>query len=173
MQVARVNVGRARQLDGKYFEGKTGIFKEPAAGSVTVGELGLANDEIIHSKHHGGPDQAVYLYRQEDYDWWSETMGHPIHAGTFGENLTLRGLPAADITVGARLRFPTLELEVSAPRIPCKILAQTRTFARRAHRHPHAGEMAGATLEAELICRRRINCALQALHPGAAAEAGL
>ncbi len=124
MQIARVNVGRTRQLEGPHFKGKTGIFKEGVAGPVEVGELGLTSDDIIHSKHHGGPDQAVYLYRQEDYDWWSETLEHRIDAGTFGENLTLTGLPAADIAVGTRLKFPNLMLEVSAPRIPCNILAQ-------------------------------------------------
>lgn len=124
MQIGQVNVGRARQLIGPSFQGKTGIFKEPVQGSVEIGELGLSGDEIIHGKHHGGPDQAVYLYRQEDYDWWSETLEHTVAPGTFGENLTLVGLPSADIAVGTRLQFPSLELEVSAPRIPCNILAQ-------------------------------------------------
>lgn len=124
MQISRVNIGQARQLSGPHFEGNTGIFKEPVSGPVDVGEQGLTGDDIIDRKHHGGPDQAVYLYRQEDYDWWSEAMGHPIEAGTFGDNLTLQGLPAADIAVGARLKFPNLELEVSAPRIPCNTLAQ-------------------------------------------------
>lgn len=124
MQISSVNVGKARQLDGPNFKGKTGIFKESIDGSVEIGKLGLTGDDIIHGKHHGGPDQAVYLYRQEDYEWWSETLGRTIDAGTFGENLTLAGLPSADIAIGARLKFPAVELEVSAPRIPCNILAQ-------------------------------------------------
>lgn len=124
MQICSVNVGKARQLDGPNFKGKTGIFKEPVHGGVEIGKLGLTGDDIIHGKHHGGPDQAVYLYRQEDYEWWSETLGRTIEAGTFGENLTLTGLPSADIAVGTRLKFRSVELEVSAPRIPCNILAQ-------------------------------------------------
>ncbi len=124
MQIESVNVGKARQFDGPNFKGRTGIFKMPAPDPVQVGELGLDGDEIIHKEHHGGLDQAVYLYRSEDYDWWSETLGETVAAGTFGENLTLSGLPAADIAIGTRLNFAQVVLEVSAPRIPCNILAQ-------------------------------------------------
>jgi MOSC domain-containing protein YiiM len=124
MQIESVNVGQAKQFDGPNFKGRTGIFKTPAAGPVRVGELGLEGDDIIHKQHHGGPDQAVYLYRQEDYDWWSDTLGQTVAAGTFGENLTLSGLPDADMAVGTRLCFDQVILEVSAPRIPCNILAQ-------------------------------------------------
>ena len=59
MQIVSVNVGRAGTLEGPSFEGRTGIFKMPVSGPVTVGELGLSNDAIIHTRHHGGPDQAV------------------------------------------------------------------------------------------------------------------
>jgi MOSC domain-containing protein YiiM len=124
MQIESVNVGKARQLDGPNFQGRTGIFKAPTDDVIHIGELGLEGDEIIHSKHHGGPDQAVYLYRQEDYDWWSSTLGKPVPAGTFGDNLTLGGLPDTDIAIGTRLQFEQVVLEVSAPRIPCNILAQ-------------------------------------------------
>ena len=124
MKIESVNLGKAQQFDGPNFKGRTGIFKTPADGPVRIGELGLEGDDIIHKEHHGGPDQAVYLYRQEDYDWWSETLGEPVAAGTFGENLTLSGLPDPDMAVGTRLHFDQVILEVSAPRIPCNILAQ-------------------------------------------------
>ena len=124
MQIESVNIGKAQQFDGPNFKGRTGIFKTPAAEPVRVGELGLEGDDIIHEEHHGGPDQAVYLYRQEDYDWWSGTLGHTVAAGTFGENLTLSGLPDPDMAIGTRLCFDQVILEVSAPRIPCNILAQ-------------------------------------------------
>lgn len=124
MQIQAVNVGKARQFDGPNFKGRTGIFKTPAEGPVQIGELGLEGDDIVDGEHHGGPDQAVYLYRQEDYDWWSATLATTLEAGTFGENLTLSGLPDADMAVGARLRFEQVVLEVSAPRIPCSTLAQ-------------------------------------------------
>jgi len=124
LQIESVNVGVAKPLEGPSFKGETGIFKTPADGPVEIGTLGLAGDQIVHSRHHGGPDQAVYLYRREDYDWWGKTLGESVEAGTFGENLTLRGLPAADVAIGTRLLFDKAILEVSAPRIPCNILAQ-------------------------------------------------
>ncbi len=124
MQIESVNVGTARQLDGPSFQGRTGIFKTPVDSPVKIGALGLDGDDILDSRHHGGPDQAVYLYRREDYDWWSQTLGQTLADGCFGENLTISGLPAADLAVGSRLVFAEVVLEVSAPRIPCNTLAQ-------------------------------------------------
>jgi len=130
MEVISVNIGAPERLDGKGFSGETGIFKRPLTGPIEVSELGLHNDAILHTKHHGGPDQAVYLYRQEDYDWWSTELGSTIMPGTFGDNLTLTGLPEANLRVGSRLSFAEIELEVSAPRIPCNILAERMGDAR-------------------------------------------
>lgn len=124
MQVASVNIGRKRSLSGRSFKASTGIFKEPVSAAVSVSTLGLQADAVCNGRHHGGPDQAVYLYREEDYVWWSEQLGRGIGPGTFGDNLTLRGLPQANLVIGSRLRLPDLLLEVSAPRIPCNTLAQ-------------------------------------------------
>lgn len=123
MYIVSINVGRRRRLDGRSFQGDTGIFKEPVAGAVHIGELGLDADVIVDTHHHGGADQAVYLYRQEDYDWWSSQLDRPLAPGMFGDNLTLAGLPAPGLVIGTRLEFSTVALEVSAPRIPCNTLA--------------------------------------------------
>lgn len=124
MEVFSVNIGNKRTLSGRSFKGSTGIFKEPVAAAVAVSTLGLEADAVCNGRHHGGPDQAVYLYREEDYGWWSEQLGREIGPGTFGDNLTLRGLPEANLVIGSRLRLPYLLLEVSAPRIPCNTLAE-------------------------------------------------
>lgn len=123
MRIVSVNVGRRERLEGRGFEGETGICKRPVAGPVTIGELGLEGDQIVHTEHHGGLDQAVYLYRAEDYQWWGQQLGLSVEPGTFGDNLTLAGLPSADLAVGSRLLFQQVVLEVTAPRIPCNILA--------------------------------------------------
>lgn len=122
MEIVSINVGSRRRLQGRSFDGYTGIFKTPAP-EAEVGELGLAGDAIVDTKHHGGVDQAVYLYRREDYDWWSGELGRPLDPGTFGENLTVAGLPDPGLAIGSRLRFDTVVLEVTAPRIPCNTLA--------------------------------------------------
>lgn len=124
MQVLQVSTGHRRRLEGASFRGETGIFKEARAGRVRVHALGVEDDAVVDTRHHGGPDQAVYLYRQEDYDWFTAELGREVAAGSFGENLTVSGLPEPGLPVGTRLGSAELELEVTAPRIPCRTLAQ-------------------------------------------------
>lgn len=124
MQVVQVSTGRRRRLEGASFSGETGIFKEACEGRVRVHSLGVDDDAVVDTRHHGGPDQAVYLYRQEDYDWFGAELGRDLAPGSFGDNLTVSGLPSPGLPVGTRLRSPDLELEVTAPRIPCNTLAQ-------------------------------------------------
>ena len=98
----------------------SGIDKRPVSHEVHVGELGLRDDVIVSTKHHGGPDQAVYLYGRSDYEWWERTLGRKLGGGTFGENLTIGDLASADLNVGDRFHVGVeLLLEVTAPRIPC------------------------------------------------------
>lgn len=123
MHVVAVNVGSRERLSHRSFDGDTGIFKRPVTGAVAIGPLGLLHDAVVNAKHHGGPDQAVYVYRQEDYAWWSQELGRPVEPGTFGDNLTVAGLPEPNVVIGSRLDFGTVILEVTAPRIPCSILA--------------------------------------------------
>src|SRR5690606_33248002 len=49
--------------------------------------------------------------------------GRELGPGTFGENLTVTGLPAPGIAIGSRLVFDEVVLEATAPRIPCSTLA--------------------------------------------------
>jgi MOSC domain-containing protein YiiM len=75
---------------------------------------------VANTRHHGGPDQAVYVYSAEDYAWWASSLG-PLDYGTFGENLTFSGF--GDVCIGDRFKVGAVVLEVSAPRIPCDVLA--------------------------------------------------
>lgn len=124
MRIIQVNTGAAQRLSGAIFDGQTGILKTAREGRVAVHALGLDGDAMIDTRHHGGPDQAVYLYRSEDYAWFSEQLGRPVAPGSFGENLTAAGLREPGLAIGTRLEGPDLVLEVSAPRIPCRTLAQ-------------------------------------------------
>ena len=78
---------------------------------------------IVNAKHHGGPDQALYIYSQADYDWWGKTLGQSPAPGTFGENLTISDLESASFNVGDKLHIGEVILQVTAPRIPCSTLA--------------------------------------------------
>lgn len=122
MRIESVNVGRAETITHKRREITTGIRKRPSSGPVVIGTTSVADDVIVDTRHHGGPDQAVYAYSSDDYDWWSKQLGKPIEPGTFGENLTIRGLPS-DMNVGDRLLIGEVLLEATAPRIPCSTLA--------------------------------------------------
>jgi MOSC domain-containing protein YiiM len=124
MHIISVNVGKKSELP-RIGGGKvtTGINKVPMSTAVTVGDLGLADDAVCNTKFHGGPDQAVYLYRQEDYDYWSAALGRDVATGSFGENLTVAELPDPYLCVGDEIELPNVRLQVTAPRIPCSTLA--------------------------------------------------
>jgi MOSC domain-containing protein YiiM len=119
MKLISVNIGKLQPLEFKNQMTKTGIFKIPVSSPVHVGQLGLEADVIYSTKHHGGPDQAVYVYGTADYAWWSEQLQSEIEPGTFGENLTISDLESSTFNIGDRLRIGTVLLEVSASRIPC------------------------------------------------------
>src|SRR5262249_26307812 len=112
----------------------TAILKQPVSGPVRVGLLGLDGDEVGSKKHHGGPDQALYLYGTDDYAWWAQELGHDLVPGTFGENLTVEGLRSAEVRVGDRFEVGSAVLEATGPRIPCETLAgrmEDRLFVKR------------------------------------------
>ena len=122
MRVTSINVGREEAIEHGRRTFVTGIRKRPAAGPVYIGSEAVAGDTISDRKHHGGADQAVYAYSADDYAWWSAELGREITPGTFGENLTIEGLPS-DMSVGDRLLIRDVLLEATAPRIPCNTLA--------------------------------------------------
>jgi MOSC domain-containing protein YiiM len=107
-------------------DGTTAIDKRATAGPVALGPLGLAGDRQADTEHHGGADQAVYLYADEDAQWWAAELGRDIPPGLFGENLRTSGIDLSGTRIGQRFRVgDCVVLEVTAPRTPCV------TFARR------------------------------------------
>ncbi len=123
MILMSVNLGEKRILQRRERVETTGIFKFPTDKSVKVTKLGLEGDVIVSKKHHGGPDQAIYVYGLADYAWWAKELGKEILPGTFGENLTISELESAQFNVGDMLHIADVTLQVSAPRIPCKTFA--------------------------------------------------
>lgn len=123
MQLVSINVGRSRLelLSGSELD--TAIVKQPTQGPVAVGLLGLEDDEVGDKANHGGPDQAVYLYTVEDYAWWATELGCELEPGMFGENLTVAGFESGTLAIGDGLLIGNVELQVTAPRIPCSTFA--------------------------------------------------
>ena len=123
MQLVSVNVGQEQSIqNGKKTE-TSGIFKQPVVEPVEITPLGLKGDTIIDTQHHGGPDQAVYVYGAADYDYWSSALGNVVLPGTFGENLTISELESAKFLIGDHLVIGQVILEVTCPRNPCGTLA--------------------------------------------------
>ncbi|MGI8748785.1 MAG: MOSC domain-containing protein [Deinococcus sp.] len=121
MKLLSVNIGQSQPIQAK--SGQSGIFKRPVSGPVWVGRLSLSGDHIVDVPTHGGPEQAVYLYTQPDYDHWSERLGRALTPGTFWENLLISDLESAAVGVRDRLRVGGALLEVASARIPCVTLA--------------------------------------------------
>ena len=114
--VAEFRAGRAR---------RSAIVKTPVAGRVAVRGVNVDGDDQADRRVHGGPDQAVYAYARESYDWWEGELGRSLADGFFGENLTTLGLDVDGSLIGDVWAIGTAVLQVTAPRIPCLKL-QTR-----------------------------------------------
>jgi MOSC domain-containing protein YiiM len=142
MKLISVNIGKEQTIVTTLISEQTGIHKLPVQGEVMVTPLGLEGDFIASTRHHGGPDQAVYLYGMPDYAWWENELGYNLPPGTFGENLTIEGLESANCFIGDRLSIADVVLEVTAPRIPCGTFAARMgdpRFVRRFRRAQRPG----------------------------------
>ncbi len=106
--------------------GTTAIDKRPVTTGVRVSRFGLFGDVQADRANHGGEDQAVYAYAEEDADAFAGDLGRPIPPGLFGENLRTRGIDVTGAVIGERWRVgEQVLLEVTYPRTPCG------TFERR------------------------------------------
>jgi len=100
--------------------GVTAIDKRPVEGPVKVHKLGLHGDVQADRANHGGEDQALYAYSQDDADYWSGELGRELAPGFFGENLRVTGTETTGAVIGERWRIGLdVELEVTSPRVPC------------------------------------------------------
>lgn len=125
--VDSVNIGVPRAVRRE--SGWSGIDKRPAEGPVRVavplaGRSGVDGDTVCDVASHGGPGQAVYAFAREDLDWWQGRLGRALSNGSFGENLTTRGLDVTAARLGERWQVGSdVVLAVTAPRIPCATFA--------------------------------------------------
>ncbi|MCW2748191.1 MAG: hypothetical protein JWP10_1333 [Nocardioidaceae bacterium] len=102
---------------------RSGIDKRPVEGPVTITPLGVEGDGIADVKYHGGHDQALYAFAGEDVDHWAKHWDRDLPPGTFGENLTTRGIDLNEVRLGERWQIGSTVVEVSSVRTPCATLA--------------------------------------------------
>ena len=105
--------------------GVTAIDKRPVEGAVQVRKLGVHADVQADRKYHGGIDQAVYVYAQEDADFWESELGRETPPGWFGENFRVSGVDVSGARPGERWTVGDgVVLEVTLPRVPCAVFAR-------------------------------------------------
>ena len=98
-----------------------GVPKRPVA-QVQVDLLGLSGDDHDDLVHHGGPDPAVSLLPIERIEALAGE-GHPIAAGSVGENITTRGIDWDAVQPGARLRLGAeVVIEITSFAAPCRTI---------------------------------------------------
>lgn len=121
----------------------TAIDKRPRAGRLEVLEEGLVLDTQVDRKYHGGPEQALYAYADEEAAWWAAELGRDVPAGLFGENLRTSGVDVSRAEVGERWWIghgvEAVVVEVTMPRTPCPTFQQRMGEERWIKRFTRAG----------------------------------
>lgn len=121
MELLTISLAAARQVEYRGRPVSTGIFKEPVAGPVRAGVLGLESDVQVDRENHGGPDKAIYAYSVENYRFWERELNRdaPFPHGQFGENFTVTELPDEAVHIGDVFQIGALLVQVTQPRVPC------------------------------------------------------
>jgi MOSC domain-containing protein YiiM len=121
LKIEAINFGIAEKIAAK--SGRTGIFKKPRFDEVEISKNGIVGDFIGDLNHHGGVDQAIYIYTRPDLNWWNSELKTTLASGTFGENILLSEMTSATLCLGDQFFSGEVVLEVTSYRIPCATLA--------------------------------------------------
>ena len=120
--VISVFAGAARLLRDEAGVYRSSIAREPVHGPVAVTYLGIPGDESVHAL----PDRenkALCVHLMSHYRYWQQ-QGIHLPAGYLGENLVVDGLEEWEVCVGDVVELGTLTVQVSRPRVPCRIQAR-------------------------------------------------
>ncbi len=115
-----VNVGMPKDVSWNGRTVHTGVWKHAVAGPQMVRRLNIDGDGQGDTAGHGGEQRAVFVYQIDSYHYWERHFGRDDFTyGQFGENLTVDGLPDAEVCIGDRYRIGEAEFEVTQPRVTC------------------------------------------------------
>jgi len=137
------------------------VNPEGGAPKYPVERIEVTLDRVVGDRHndtadHGGPYRAVSMYSADLIAALADE-GHPVVAGSLGENLTIRGLQWDEIGVGDRVAAGEVVLQVTGYASPChKIAASFRDgwFARVSQKvHPGWSRLYARVLEGGAIHR--------------------
>lgn len=129
-------MGQIHQIN----KSKGGVPKLPVDVAV-VNDSGVIGDEQADKVHHGSPEQALCLYSLEVIEQL-QAEGHPIEAGSAGENITVSGLDWSEVVPGTRMTIGPVEIPVTYFATPCAKNARWFMDGRftRMHSGKHPGE---------------------------------
>lgn len=103
---------------------KGGVPKLPTDEAIVTFE-GIAGDKQKDRRYHGGPERAVCLFSIDIINKLRQE-GHPIVAGSTGENLTLTFSEYALLVPGVKLKIGhEVILQVTSYAAPCKTIKQS------------------------------------------------
>lgn len=122
--IAQLRIGTPQPVAGVKLP--SAYWRQPVAGRIAVGPLGLAGDRVGNPKYHGGPEKAVYAYPVSGYALWQAefpALAPRFVAGAMGENLVVDGLDEATLCLGDVIRCGTATLQVAQIREPCSTFA--------------------------------------------------
>ena len=74
MELVSINVGAVEAQLIDEVRTRTGIVKQSVDRPMMLRASGLEGDGVGNTRDHGGPDQAVYAYAAEHYDWWAAEL---------------------------------------------------------------------------------------------------
>jgi MOSC domain-containing protein YiiM len=116
-----------------------GVPKKPIE-AAEVGDRGLVGDRQATRRHHGRPLQALCIWSADVIEAL-RLEGHPIEAGSAGENITVAGIDWASLRPGTQLLIGDVLAELSAWAEPCQQNAQWFTAGdfRRIQHDRHCG----------------------------------
>jgi len=93
-------------LDGGPKKIRSGIFKIPISEPIFLNFLGFDGDGVGDPRTHGGKDMAVCAYCVDHFPYWKEKLQRNIVSGSFGENLSLMGMPETATSIGLKYNSP-------------------------------------------------------------------
>ena len=130
-KIAQLRIGRPQPLAGVKLP--SAYRRQPVAGPVAAGRLGLAGDQVGNTRVHGGPEKAIYAYPLAGYAAWAAEfpdLAERFIPGAMGENLVVDGLDETSLCLGDIVRCGTATLQIAQIREPCATFAAALGTAR-------------------------------------------
>ena len=113
------------------FTSNGGVPKLPV-DSAQIDSNGIVGDACNNKKHHGGPMKAICVLENKLLVKL-QSEGHPIQAGTTGENILVEGY---NLEVGKVFDVGEVRLKVVSDATPCWKIADSFTegdYSRMSH----------------------------------------